>query len=169
MKTLVDYLIRYRLWLLLAVVVLLPVSYFEAKKLEFDQSIESLYAEGDDHLKNYLESKSLFGRPLPSQQRTPRIGLHFFARWRRTGGVDDRFQQSVGRAELLRLQPQAFVFLFKFFATVFLSADFATKSERGFLDGHSDDRDADDQQDSGSESKIHGVDSIEDQQKTHTA
>jgi predicted RND superfamily exporter protein len=61
MKTLVDFLIRYRLWLLLVVVVLLPVSYFEAKNLAFDQSIESLYAEDDERLNNYLESKSLFG------------------------------------------------------------------------------------------------------------
>ncbi|MCH7988096.1 MAG: MMPL family transporter, partial [Planctomycetes bacterium] len=61
MKTLVDFLIRYRLWLLLAVVVLLPLSYLAARNLAFDQSIESLYAEDDEHLNNYLESKSLFG------------------------------------------------------------------------------------------------------------
>jgi predicted RND superfamily exporter protein len=61
MKTLVDCLIRYRLWLLLAVVVLLPISYLAARQLAFDQSIESLYAEDDAHLNNYLVSKSLFG------------------------------------------------------------------------------------------------------------
>jgi predicted RND superfamily exporter protein len=61
MKTLVDFLIRYRLWLLLAVVVLLPLSYLAARHLAFDQSIESLYAEDDEHLTNYIESKSLFG------------------------------------------------------------------------------------------------------------
>ena len=61
MKTLVDTLIRYRLWLLVAVVGLLRVSYSVAKDLDFDQSIESLYSDDDDHLNNYIRSKFLFG------------------------------------------------------------------------------------------------------------
>ncbi len=32
-----------------------------SQRLEFDRSIESLYAEGDPYLQEYLESKSLFG------------------------------------------------------------------------------------------------------------
>jgi len=41
--------------------VLLAGSYYVARNLEFDQNIESLYAEDDPHLQRYLESKRLFG------------------------------------------------------------------------------------------------------------
>ncbi len=57
----VDWLIRWRLLLLglalLATVAAWPVS----RRLAFDQSIESLYAETDPHLLDFLESRKQFG------------------------------------------------------------------------------------------------------------
>lgn len=41
--------------------ILLAGSYYIARDLQFDQNIESLYAEGDPQLQKYLESKRLFG------------------------------------------------------------------------------------------------------------
>src|SRR5262245_40102309 len=58
---LIDALIRHRLPILLASVAISLLAVFPAARLEFDQSIESLYAADDPHLTNYLESKRLFG------------------------------------------------------------------------------------------------------------
>jgi len=54
-------LLRGRLWLLLGVVVLAVVSWPLANRLEFDQSIETLYAADDPHLIDYVDSKRQFG------------------------------------------------------------------------------------------------------------
>ncbi|MGH7200733.1 MAG: efflux RND transporter permease subunit, partial [Planctomycetaceae bacterium] len=60
MPRFVDLLIRLR-WPLLAAAVLLTVAAWPvAERLEFDQSIESLYALDDPHLLDYQESKALF-------------------------------------------------------------------------------------------------------------
>ncbi|MEQ8853254.1 MMPL family transporter [Gimesia sp.] len=49
-------------WVLLVVFLILTgFAYFPASKLDFEQSIESLYAKDDQHLLDYLESKRLFG------------------------------------------------------------------------------------------------------------
>ena len=57
----VDGLIRWR-WLLLGLALLTTVAVWPlAKKLAFDQSIESLYAEEDPHLRDFLASRRLFG------------------------------------------------------------------------------------------------------------
>lgn len=57
----VDALIRHRLPLLIAGVVVTLISSVPASRLTFDQSIESFYAPDDPHLRDYLDSKSLFG------------------------------------------------------------------------------------------------------------
>ena len=57
----VDRLIRGR-WLLLGLALLLTVVAWPlSRKLAFDQSIESLYAESDPHLRDFLRSRQLFG------------------------------------------------------------------------------------------------------------
>ena len=61
LRPFVDFLIRIRFILLPAVIVLLWLAWPVAQRLAFDQSIESLFAENDRHLLDYLESKSLFG------------------------------------------------------------------------------------------------------------
>jgi predicted RND superfamily exporter protein len=61
LRPFVDFLIRIRFILLPAVIVLLWLAWPVAQRLAFDQSIESLFAENDPHLLDYLESKSLFG------------------------------------------------------------------------------------------------------------
>lgn len=60
-RNLVNLLIRYRLVLLPLGVALVAAGYPLAKQLEFDQSIESLYAADDPHLTDFRESKRLFG------------------------------------------------------------------------------------------------------------
>lgn len=57
----IDALIRFRLPVLVASVLITIASAFWASRLTFDQSIESLYADDDRHLLDYLESKRLFG------------------------------------------------------------------------------------------------------------
>lgn len=54
-------LIRHRIPLLIVGVVVTLVSIVPASRLTFDQSIESFYAPDDPHLRDYLDSKSLFG------------------------------------------------------------------------------------------------------------
>lgn len=54
-------LIRWRYPLLVVAVVLLAASTWLARDIKFDQTIESLYAYDDPHLRDYLESKRLFG------------------------------------------------------------------------------------------------------------
>ncbi len=54
-------LLRARLWLLLGVIALAVVGWPLANRLEFDQSIETLYSADDPHLIDYLESKRQFG------------------------------------------------------------------------------------------------------------
>lgn len=56
-----EAMLRARLWLLLGVVLLAVVSWPIASRLEFDQSIETLYAADDPHLIDYLDSKRQFG------------------------------------------------------------------------------------------------------------
>ncbi len=58
---LVDLLVRNRLIVLFLAVVVSLLAWPVAQRLDFDQSIESLYAEDDSHLKDYQESKTLFG------------------------------------------------------------------------------------------------------------
>lgn len=54
-------LIRRRWVLLIAALVLTVVAWPVSRKLEFDQSIESLYAPTNPHLQSYLRSKHAFG------------------------------------------------------------------------------------------------------------
>jgi predicted RND superfamily exporter protein len=56
-----NFLVRYRIWLFLAAVLLTAFSFVKASRLTLEHSIESLYAIDDPHLLNYRESKSLFG------------------------------------------------------------------------------------------------------------
>lgn len=58
---LTDWLIRHRLGLFIAAIVISLLAAWPASKLEFDQSIESLYARDDPHLRDYVESKAQFG------------------------------------------------------------------------------------------------------------
>ena len=61
LRALADGLIRLRFVLLLLGIVALIAAFPVARRLQFDQSIESLYADDDPHIRDYLESKSLFG------------------------------------------------------------------------------------------------------------
>jgi uncharacterized protein len=56
-----NFLVRYRIWLLVAAVLLTGLSFFKASELTLEHSIESLYALDDPHLLDYRESKRLFG------------------------------------------------------------------------------------------------------------
>ena len=56
-----KFLVRYRMWLLAAAVLLTALSFMKASQLTLEHSIESLYALDDPHLLDYRESKSLFG------------------------------------------------------------------------------------------------------------
>jgi predicted RND superfamily exporter protein len=56
-----NFLVRYRMWLLAASVLLTALSFGKASQLTLEHSIESLYALDDPHLLDYRESKSLFG------------------------------------------------------------------------------------------------------------
>ena len=58
---LVDFLVARHVLLLVVAVVLTAVSVGPARRLAFDQSIESLYAAENVRLKDYVEGKSLFG------------------------------------------------------------------------------------------------------------
>lgn len=58
---LIDQLVRYRLVLGLLGLSLVAVSIPLAQRLQFDQSIEALYAADDTQLLDYMKSKSLFG------------------------------------------------------------------------------------------------------------
>jgi len=60
-RMLADFLLRWRLLLLVGSSVLTILLYGPASRLDFDQSIESLYAPDDSHLLAYLKSKSTFG------------------------------------------------------------------------------------------------------------
>ena len=57
----VDWLIRWRLPCLTVALVLTVAAFVPASRLDFDQSIESLYARDNPHLRDFLESKRLFG------------------------------------------------------------------------------------------------------------
>lgn len=57
----VNLLYKLRWGLLVVFLILTGFAYFPASKLDFEQSIESLYAKDDQHLLDYLESKRLFG------------------------------------------------------------------------------------------------------------
>ena len=61
LSLLIGMLIRFRFVFFLGVAVLLVVSFPVARKLTFDQRIESLYAKDDPQINNHLESKHLFG------------------------------------------------------------------------------------------------------------
>lgn len=61
MQKLADFLIRFRLPLLLTGILLTVGAYFPARRLTFDQRIESLYAEDNAILEAYQKSKNLFG------------------------------------------------------------------------------------------------------------
>ncbi|MGE3317534.1 MAG: RND family transporter, partial [Planctomycetaceae bacterium] len=61
LRWLADFLIRRRLILLVVAVVVTSLAVGPASRLDFDQSIESLYDPNDPHLLDYLESKKLFG------------------------------------------------------------------------------------------------------------
>ena len=61
LESLVDRLYNLRWVLLLFSIVITGIAVFPASQLSFEQSIESLYAKDDQHLLDYLESKSLFG------------------------------------------------------------------------------------------------------------
>ncbi len=56
-----NFLVRYRIWLFLAAVLVTALSLPKALQLTLEHSIESLYALDDPHLLDYRESKSLFG------------------------------------------------------------------------------------------------------------
>jgi predicted RND superfamily exporter protein len=61
LSRLVDALVRHRMPILVGTIALSIVSAFWASRLTFDQSIEALYSSDDPHLRDYLESKRLFG------------------------------------------------------------------------------------------------------------
>ncbi len=56
-----DFLARHRDVLLYGALIVTALSMVKASQLKLDQSIESLYAEDDPHLNDYLASKKLFG------------------------------------------------------------------------------------------------------------
>ena len=58
---LVDVLIRYRLPILAASALLSIAAVFPASRLSFNETIESMFAEDDPHLTDYLASRRLFG------------------------------------------------------------------------------------------------------------
>src|SRR5258708_1553897 len=58
---LIDLLVRYRFPILAVAVVASLLSVYPATQLKFNQSIESLYADDDVHLQDFLASKRLFG------------------------------------------------------------------------------------------------------------
>ncbi len=58
---LVDLIVRRSGWLLAAGIVLTLLAIGPARRLEFDNSLESLYAERDPHLQDYRRSKAWFG------------------------------------------------------------------------------------------------------------
>ncbi len=57
----VQFLIRWRVVVLLVVVILAAGAWPLASQIQFDRSIESLYTEDDDHLQAYSRSRALFG------------------------------------------------------------------------------------------------------------
>lgn len=57
----VDRLIRGRWWLLGLALLMTVAAWPISRKLAFDQSIESLYAEADPHLRDFMQSRRLFG------------------------------------------------------------------------------------------------------------
>ena len=61
LQRIISRLVQMRFGLLAVVVILTALAWPVSQRLAFDQSIESLYAEEDPHLEDYLESKSLFG------------------------------------------------------------------------------------------------------------
>ncbi len=58
---LTDFLLRNRLLFLFASIAIAICAWPVSRQLEFDQTIESLYADNDPQLKNFVESKRLFG------------------------------------------------------------------------------------------------------------
>src|SRR5437764_7673385 len=58
---LVEFLIRRHRLLLVVALIVTAFAIGPARRLTFDQSIESLYASQDPHLVDYKESKGLFG------------------------------------------------------------------------------------------------------------
>src|SRR5579863_9795736 len=58
---LVDVLVRFRFPILAASAVASLLAIFPASRLTFNQSLESLYADDDPHLRDYLASRRLFG------------------------------------------------------------------------------------------------------------
>lgn len=56
-----SWLVRGRKWLFPLSLVLFAIAVPLAQRLSYDRSIESLYAADDPHLKDYLDSKALFG------------------------------------------------------------------------------------------------------------
>jgi len=61
LDTVVASLLRWRLLVLVSIGVLAYLAWPVAEQIEFDQSIESLYAKDDPHFSEYARSKSLFG------------------------------------------------------------------------------------------------------------
>lgn len=61
LSRLVDALVRHHTPILAGTIALCVLSAFWASRLTFDQSIEALYSSDDPHLRDYLESKRLFG------------------------------------------------------------------------------------------------------------
>lgn len=61
LRRIADTLIRHRLAVLLVALGAAALAAIPASRLDFDQSIESLYATDDPHLQAYEESKALFG------------------------------------------------------------------------------------------------------------
>ena len=58
---LTDWLIRNRAWLFAVALLLSVLAIWPASKLQFDQSIESLYARDDPRLEDYVAGKAVFG------------------------------------------------------------------------------------------------------------
>lgn len=56
-----DLLIRWRYWLFAACILLGAAAFPVSRTLQFDRSLERLFHESDPRLKNYLESKEVFG------------------------------------------------------------------------------------------------------------
>lgn len=78
----IDTVLRHRLAIIPLVVLLAAAAWPLAEQLEFDQSIESLYARNDPNFSAYAESKSLFG------------GDEFaITAWRESGLLDPDTQQ----------------------------------------------------------------------------
>ncbi|WP_437186075.1 efflux RND transporter permease subunit [Planctomicrobium sp. SH668] len=119
---LIDFVMRWPGWLMLVAIILTALAIRPASQLTFDQSIESLYAENDPRLLDYLKSKKWFGGDdfvflaytdpeLMSAEGQAHL-IQLTDLMRNTPGVDPRNVQSlselinIGRNPFMRRHPE---------------------------------------------------------------